>query len=207
MVKLMNLNQLVKIAGDAGIFLEPVTPESENIYVYAVDVEKIEEQHTVYVGRSTDRSRSVTETNVQGQDYVDRIGVGFSALIVENDAKRHSFRFEPATFDPAPILDQIDRREWEGRSIAKLKELLTDHSPESPAFSRDDIETFLIRVHINTGRLIGNSAFASQWEATVGRLPNVAAVLAADIARHNDTLPWGTGIAAVPDTESHDVAG
>lgn len=206
MVKLMNLDQLVKIAADAGIILEPATSETENLYVYAVDAEKLEEQHTVYVGKSTDRSRSVTETNVQCQDYVDRIGVGFSALVLENNAKRHSFRFDPATFDPTPILEQIVRREWSGPSITKLKKQLIDHSPTTPAFSRDDIENFLIRVHVNTGRLIGNSTFTSQWEATVGRAPNVAAVLAADIARHNDTLPSGTEIAAGPDAKSHDSA-
>lgn len=204
MVKLMNVNQLVKIAADAGINLEPATPDTENLYVYAVDEENPEDQHTVYVGKSTDRSRSVTEANVQGQDYMDRIGVGFSALVVENNAKRHSFRFDPATFDPAPILEQIERREWSGRSILKLQRRLWRHTPETPVFSRDDIENFLIRVHVNTGRLIGNSTFASQWEATVGRDPNVAAVLAADIARLKDTLPRDTEIAAGSDAESHD---
>lgn len=206
MVKLMNVDQLVKIAAGAGIILEEATPENENLYVYAVDAKKPDDQHTVYIGKSTDRSRSVTETNVQGQDYMDRIGVGFSALVAENNAKRHSFRFDPATFDPAPILEQIERREWNGRSITKLKKLLIAHTPETPAFSRDDIENFLIRVHVNTGRLIGNSTFASQWEATVGRVPNVAAVLAADIARHNDTLPSDTEVASAPGVDAPDDA-
>lgn len=61
-------------------------------------------------------------------------------------------------------------------------------------------------MHVNTGRLIGNSEFASQWEASNDRIPNLAAVLAVDIARHNGTLPLGTEVAAGPDVEAHDNA-
>lgn len=206
MVKLMNVNQLVKIAADAGIKLEPATPDTENLYVYAVDEENPEDQHTVYVGKSTDRSRSLTESRVQARAYIDTIGLGFSALVVENNATRHSFRFDPSAFDPTAILGQIESREWAGRSIDALKLRLDAHTPETPALSRDEVEAFLIRVHVNTGRLIGNSEFASQWEASNDRIPNIAAVLAVDIARHNGTLPLGTEVAAGPDVEAHDDA-
>lgn len=200
----MNVNQLVKIAADAGIKLEPATPDTENLYVYAVDEENPEAQHTVYVGKSTDRSRSLTENRVQSRAYIDTIGLGFSALVVENNATRHSFHFDPSAFDPTAILGQIESREWAGRSIDALKLRLDAHTPETPALSRDEVEAFLIRVHINTGRLIGNSEFASQWEASNDRIPNLAAVLAVDIARHNGTLPLGTEVAVGPDVEAHD---
>lgn len=206
MVKLMNVNQLVKIAADAGIKLEPATPDTENLYVYAVDEGNPENQHTVYVGKSTDRSRSLTENRVQARAYIDTIGLGFSALVVENNATRHSFHFDPSAFDPTAILGQIESREWAGRSIDALKLRLDAHTPETPALSRDEVEAFLIRVHVNTGRLIGNSEFASQWEASNDRIPNLAAVLAVDIARHNGTLPLGTEVAAGPDVEAHDDA-
>ncbi|MEX0158621.1 MULTISPECIES: hypothetical protein [unclassified Microbacterium] len=206
MVKLMNVNQLVKIAADAGIKLEPATPDTENLYVYAVDEENPEDQHTVYVGKSTDRSRSLTESRVQARAYIDTIGLGFSALVVENNATRHSFHFDPSAFDPTAILGQIESREWAGRSIDALKLRLDAHTPETPALSRDEVEALLIRVHVNTGRLTGNSEFASQWEASNDRIPNLAAVLAVDIARHNGTLPLGTEVAAGPDVEAHDDA-
>lgn len=198
MVKLMNADQLVKIAAGAGIFLHEATPETENLYVYATDDSKA---HTVYVGKSASRARSTGEVNVEGQDYKDRIGVGFSALIKENNATRRSFRYDPTSFDPALLLRHIEEHEWGGPAIEALRERLDAHLVAAPTISVEDVEKVLVRIHVNTGRLIGNSQFASQWEATVNGAPNVIAVLAADIARQNGTLPKDTDVDAVPTVE------
>ncbi|MFK3678003.1 hypothetical protein ACI2IP_09730 [Microbacterium sp. NPDC090218] len=197
MVKLMNADQLVRIAAGAGIILEEATPETENLYVYATDDRHA---HTVYVGKSASRARSTGEVNVEGQDYKDRIGVGFSALIKENNASRRSFRYDPTSFDPAPLLRHIDEHDWSGPAIESLRERL-DARAATPALAVEEVEKVLVRIHVNTGRLIGNSQFASQWEATVNGVPNVVAVLAADIARQNGTLPDDTEVDAGPAVE------
>lgn len=204
MVKLMNVDQLVKIAAGAGIVLEEATPETENLYVYAVRAENPADQHTVYVGKSASNSRSIAEANVEGQDYRDRIGVGFSALVKENNAVRHSFRYDPASFDPAPLLAHIAEHNWHGGAIDALREHLSGAVAEHPSFSDAFVEQFLVRIHVCTGRLIGNSQFASQWEKTVNGLPNVVAVLAADIARENGTLPKNTDLDTTPGAETSD---
>ena len=184
MVKLMNLDELLEIARGAGIHLEKLTSgvreetDRENLYVYATNDA---DQDCVYVGKSADRSRAVTEKSVIGQGYKERVGVGFSALIAENNAKRHSFFYDPDSFTPDALIAHIEKFGWDGPAIKNLREKLQPGA----RLTHELVEQILVRIHVCTGRLIGNSQFASQWEHNVSELPNVIALLAADIARES----------------------
>lgn len=176
MVKLMTVADLIEIARGAGIILEPAeTRAEEKLYVYATKVGG----NNVYIGKSAGPSRSATELRVEAQGYKERVGVGFSALIRENDAVRHPFAYDPDSFDPEKLRRHIERFSWSGPAIDTLLERLE----QRPVFSVEEVEHILVRIHVCTGRLIGNSQYASQWEGGVNDTPNVVAVLAADIAR------------------------
>ncbi|MBN7794645.1 hypothetical protein [Microbacterium esteraromaticum] len=194
MAKLMTLNELVGIARGAGIHLEPADEHSENLYVYADPRGNI-----LYIGisgSSTPGKRSRDEERIAHEGYQDRVGVGFSALITENEAKRHRFYYDPETFNPTPLRNQIETENWQGDAIEKLKAHIEVSKP-----SLAEVEHALVRIPVCTGRLIGNSQYASQWEASVNRIPNVIAVIAADIARQAATLPADTTIATEGEVE------
>lgn len=130
MVKLMAVDQLVKIAACVGILLEPVgNIEDENLYVYATEGE----QHIVYVGKNEaliKRARLDVETGLSKVDYKNRTESGFAALIQENNAKRHSFRYHPAAFDPSALRAHIVGENWSGaRSIGSWKRSSRGPSP------------------------------------------------------------------------------
>jgi hypothetical protein len=56
----------------------------------------------------------------------------------------------------------------------------------------EEVEQILVRTHIRTGRLIGNSQFASQWETPIGTYPDTLAALVADAARTLNIIPQRT---------------
>lgn len=186
MVKLMTLNELIAIARRGGITLERVTDEhQENLYVYSDP-----EGHILYIGSAASAKRGRDETRIAGEGYIDRLGVGFSALITENDCVRHSFRYDPASFDPQVILQEEEQ--WVGSSITPVLERLSNG--DAPTLR--EVEHILVRIPVCTGRLIGNSQYASQWEGPSGRFENVIAVLAASYAREHGDLPGGTAVDA-----------
>lgn len=190
MVKLMTIDELVKIAACVGIVLEPVDDvQRENLYVYATK----DEQHIVYVGKNeaqSKRSREYIETVLSTADYKNFTESGFAALIQENNAKRHSFRYDPAAFDPTMLRSHVDR--WYNITIDRIKEEI-----DGGTFSLSvaEVERILIRMHVCTGRLIGNSHNAGQWEANVAERHNYIAVIAADVARAAGILPEDTVLA------------
>jgi len=191
MVKLMTVDQLVTIAAGAGIKLEKATPDTENLYVYATR----DKHENIYVGTSLNRKRSVNEENIGSQDYKERIGVGFSALVQENDAERHSFRYEPSSFDPKVMLDHMTEYRWSTTPIDNLRARLEGRTDSPVELSVAEVEQVLIRIHVITGRLIGNSRSASQWEGGAWGIPNVVAVIAADIARETGVgLPKNSNV-------------
>jgi len=179
MIQLMTVDQLVTIAAGAGIKLEKATPDTENLYVYATR----DKHENVYVGTSLNRKRSVNEKHIGSLPYTDRINVGFTALVQENDAERHSFRYDSASFDPNVMLDHMTEYRWSTTPIDNLRARLEGRTDAPAELSVAEVEQVLIRIHVITGRLIGNSKSASQWEGGAWSIPNVVAVIAADIAR------------------------
>lgn len=186
MVQLLKVDQLVQIAAGAGIRLERTDGGPENLYVYTDP-----DGFNLYVGKNAGKTvrgkrgkRGGDEDRIAEEDYMDRIGVGFSALVKENNAVRHSLWWDPTGFDGQVLLDHIKQADWQGPAIKKLKERL-----EKGPLATEDVEKILVRIHVVTGRLIGNSQFAGQWESSVNGIHNVIAVLAADIARGTAVLP------------------
>lgn len=191
MAKTMTLTELLAIAAGAGVKLERADESQENLYVYADPKDQV-----LYIGRSKNRTRGRNEERIKDEGYANRIGVGFSALIAENRGVRHRFRYEPETFDDQPLRRQIKSEDWKGVPVEELLEYI---DVEPRGFTIADVEHMLVRIAVCTGRLIGNSQYASQWEKTVNRPPNVAAVIAADIARQNGVLPANSTIASEGD--------
>lgn len=185
MVKHMTVDELVKIAACVGIVLEPdVAIKDENLYAYATK----DKNEVVYVGKNeaqNTRSREYVEETLSKAEYKRRTQSGFAALIQENDAKRHSFRFDPETFDPSVLDARIKDEEWSGGAFDPMNRELAD---KTFTLSVADVEAILIRIHICTGRLIGNSQHASQWEHSAERRHHAIAVLAADVARQTGVL-------------------
>lgn len=192
MAKTMSLTELLAIAAGAGVKLEKADESRENLYIYTDPQEQV-----LYIGRSTNHRRGRNEERIKDEGYETRIGVGFSALITENQGQRHRFRYEPETFDAQPLRQQIKREVWEGDAVENLLRYV---EVEPRGLTIADVEHMLVRIAVCTGRLIGNSQYASQWETTVNRPPNVAAVIAADIARQNGVLPASSAIASEGDT-------
>lgn len=198
MVKLMKVDELVRIARGAGIHLKEADKTSENLYIYADP-----EGHVLYIGISASAQagkRGRDEVRIAAEEYIDRIGVGFSALITENDGKRHRFRYEPADFDSQAILQQDVQ--WSGGSVRPVLKRLD--KGEAPTVA--EVEQILVRIMVCTGRLVGNSQYASQWDGPEGRFPGVIAILAAYYARERGELPRHTKVDAPEDTKEPAVA-
>lgn len=184
MAKLMTVDELVAIARRGGIFLARVDDEhQENLYVYADP-----EGNILYIGSAASAKRGRDEARIAGEGFIDRLGVGFSALITENDAVRHRFRYDPVSFNPDVILQE--ENQWTGNSITPVLERLVKR--DAPTIA--EVEHILVRIPVCTGRLIGNSQYASQWEGPAGRFENVIAVLAAFYAREHGDLPYRTAV-------------
>ena len=195
MVKLMTVDELVNIAACVGIVLESVdNVKDENLYLYATE----DKQHIVYVGKNEAEdklARLNVETVLSTAEYKRRTQSGFASLIQENNAKRHSFKFDADTFDPSELDERIKAEEWSGGAFNSINRELADGTF---TLSVADVEAILIRIHVCTGRLIGNSQHASQWEHSAERRHHAIAVLAADVARQTGVLDVEV-VAAVED--------
>jgi hypothetical protein len=194
MAKLMDFEQLIKITAAAGITLDEVPIEDANLYVL-VDPGG----EDIYVGKSASKRRHNEEEQwKKNLDYEQEIVSGFVALAAENNTQRRPLRYDPEKFDPSKLKMHIAAERWSGAAIDTVVERLDEKIPPTP----EEVEQILIRIHIRTGRLIGNSQYASQWETPIGAFTDTVAVLAADAARISGVLPRRTTVA----TEGVDAA-
>lgn len=186
MAKLMPIEQLIKIAAGAGIVLEKAPIDEANLYVL-VDPDG----NDIYIGKADSKYRHNEEDRWKDLDYIHRVVSGFTALVAENDAQRHPLHYDPETFVPSRLKTHIDAEGWSGRGIDTVAARLDQQTPPTP----EEIEQILVRTHVRTGRLIGNSQFASQWEGPIDSFTDTVAVLAVDAARTSGVLPSGTTVA------------
>lgn len=188
MVQLMTIDQLVGIADAAGIRLTEVGEENEhNLYVIT-DPGEI----NLYVGKSTSQKGDRTDRYRAwaGLDHTRAIHSGIVALLRENGAAPRCFVYDQGQFDPSRMTAIIAKNRWEGKAI----DVVQRRADAGEAPTVEEVEEFLVRVHIRTGRLVGNSQYASQWEGPIGRYPDTASVLAADAARIEGVLPPSTDV-------------
>lgn len=185
MAKLMKLIELMAIAAAAGITLESEEIETANLYVM-VDAE----ENNLYVGKAASKYRHLAEDAFKSLEYERIISFGFVALVAENDARRRALRYEPERFDSSQMYAHIDSERWSGPAIDRLVNRLNTQVPPTV----EEVEQILIRIHVCTGRLIGNSQFASQWEGPAGSFVDTVSVLAAEAARISGALPRRTVI-------------
>lgn len=187
MAQLMTIDQMIAIAAGVGIRLEDAPPETANLYAWTDP-----ELHVLYVGKASSKRRLDDEQRWKGLDHANRIVSGFATLLSENDAQPHYFRYEPADFDRAMLTQHVRTQGWEGNAIDSVLERLRD---EGGAPAPEEVEGILVRLHVRTGRLIGNSQYASQWETPIGSFTDTVAALAADAARATGVLPERTVVA------------
>lgn len=189
MAQLMTLVQLVKIAAAAGITLTEVgRHDKHNLYVIT-DPDAID----LYVGKSTAQKKGKRADDYlrwAELDQTEAIHSGIVALLRENGAAPRCFSYDPGQFEPSRMAGTIARERWVGGAIDRVQRRADAGTPPTV----EEVEEFLVRVHVRTGRLIGNSAYASQWEGPIGRYADTAAVLAVDAARGKGILPPGTDI-------------
>ncbi|MEH0110357.1 hypothetical protein V6N00_11650 [Tersicoccus sp. MR15.9] len=183
MAKLMTIDELVAIASGAGITLVRAPRESANLYVW-VD----QQGHDLYVGTAASVKRYRDEERFAGLDHEQDIVSGFVALVAENEAEQEPLSNDPAAFKPSVLRDHVIAESWSGPAIDGVVERLA--RGEAPTVG--EVEQILIRIHIRTGRLIGNAQFASQWEAPIGSFADTVAALATDAARVSGVLPRRT---------------
>lgn len=183
MALLMNIGTLIQIAAAAGIPVEDSDPHEANLYVWTDP-----DGNDLYVGKAASKARHDEEIRFRKGDYANTILSGITTLLRENDAVVRYLRYRTESFDPAPLLEVIGRRQWTGLGfdplVARLESQGLFGNPTYP-----EIERVLTRLHIRTGCLIGNSLDASQWENPIGSYADNIAALAIDIARFRPILP------------------
>lgn len=181
MVQLMSLDQLLKATAAVGIHLEEVDDlDSGNLYVIT-DPAGI----NLYIGKAASKRRHLDEDRWKELDYERNIVSGFPVLVVENDGVRRPLSYDPKKFDGKALGDHIATHGWSGGSIDTVKDRLRNEVPPTV----EDVEEVLVRTHIRTGRLIGNSQYAPQWENPIGRYSDTVAALVADAARVHGIIP------------------
>ncbi|SMQ66974.1 hypothetical protein SAMN06295909_1381 [Plantibacter sp. VKM Ac-1784] len=204
MAQLMRLSQLRSIAEAGGITLLDHPIDTANLYALVDPNDDV-----LYIGKAASKRRHLEEESFAGLDYEYGNVIGFAALVTENDASRRPLRYDPDTFDPATVFTYIAAESWAGPAIDRVVARL-----KAGAFpSASEVEEILIRIHVRTGRLIGNSQFASQWETPIGSFEDTIAVLAAGAARMSGVLgrhtsfrtlhPRTTGVTEGEPLEAH----
>lgn len=177
----MNAGDLINIASLVGIKLHMTVIPEANLYLL-VD----QEDHTLYVGKANSEQRHKNEDQWKSSDYrTDMNHSGIVALMAENNSRRVPLSYDPSEFTVEPILQHIESEKWNGTLLDEAILRIKDGLPPSVA----EVEEILIRIHIRTGRVIGNSQYASQWEKPIGRFPDTVAALAADAAWERGILP------------------
>lgn len=197
MAKLMLIDQLLKATAAIGIYLEDTDYDTANLYVI-VDPDGI----NLYVGKAASKRRHLDEDKWKELDYENNIVSGYPALIAENDAQRRPFLYNAEKFHGQSMRDHIVKHKWGGTAINTVVNRLDEGISPTVA----EVEKILVRTHIRTGRLIGNSQFASQWETPIGTYSDTVAALVADAARTLGIIPQraekGTKIMDFPENES-----
>lgn len=197
MAKLMSIDQLLKATAAIGIHLEDADYDTANLYVI-VDPDGI----NLYVGKAASKRRHLDEDKWKELDYEKNIVSGYPVLVAENDAQRRPFLYNPENFHDQSMRDHIVKHEWGGTAIDAVLNCLDTGVPPTV----EEVEKILVRTHIRTGRLIGNSQFASQWETPIGTYSDTVAALVADAARTQGIIPQrtkkGTKIMNSPEDES-----
>ena len=183
----MTIDQMIAIAAGAGIRLEDAPPETANLYAWTDP-----ELHILYVGKASSKRRLDEEGRWKSRDHTNEIVSGFVALLAENDAQPHPLRYDPAAFSPASLTRHVRAEGWEGKAIDTVLERC---QRQDGAQTVEEVEQILVRLHVRTGRLIGNSQYASQWETPIGSFTDTVAALAADAARSAGILPARTVVA------------
>lgn len=183
MVQLMSIDQLLESAAAVGIHLEQDTVDNANLYVIT-DPAGI----NLYIGKAASKRRHLEEDSWKELDYEANIVSGFPILAAENDARRHPLAFKPSDFHSERLQQHITKFKWSGKGIDLVQGRISSHTPPTV----EEIEQILIRTHIRTGRLIGNSQYASQWENPIGTYADTVAALVADAARVYGIIPQRT---------------
>lgn len=180
MAKLMTSDQMIDIATGVGIHLADAPTATANLYTWTDP-----EGHNLYVGKARSKKRHADEAMWKTRDHTTEILSGITALLSENDAMSRPLFYDPASFDPELLQRHVTTEHWEGGAIDSVLERLrrTDGAP-----TVEEVEQILVRLHIRTGRLLGNSQFASQWETPIGSFTDTVAVLATDAARRSGIL-------------------
>lgn len=187
MALLMTSDQMIDIAKSAGIQLHDEPTSTANLYTWTDS-----EGNNLYIGKAASTRRHDDEAYWKTLDHTTKIYSGIVALLSENNAKSRPLRHDPAMFEPGPLQHHVEQEGWAGGAIDSVLERL--RQPDG-APTTEEVEQILVRLHIRTGRLIGNSQFASQWESPIGSFSDTVAVLAADVARHSGILPFRTAVA------------
>ncbi|PCC45863.1 hypothetical protein [Brevibacterium aurantiacum] len=197
MAKLMSIDQLLKATAAIGIHLEDADYDTANLYVM-VDPDGI----NLYIGKAASKRRHLEEDNWKELDYEQKIVSGYPVLMVENDACRRPLLYTPENFRGTKLRDHIVKHKWGGDAIDTVLNRLNNETPPTV----EEVEKILVRTHIRTGRLIGNSQFASQWETPIGTYSDTVAALVADAARTLGIIPQktdkGTEITDEPENDS-----
>jgi hypothetical protein len=181
MVQLMSIVQLLKATAAVGIHVEECEDlDSSNLYVIT-DSAGI----NLYIGKAATKHRHLEEDRWKELDYEKNIVSGYPVLVAENEGVRHPLRYDAGNFDGKALKDHISTHGWFGSGVDTVMDRLTDDSPPTV----QEVEQILVRTHIRTGRLIGNSQYASQWESPIGKYSDTVAALAADAARVHGIIP------------------
>ena len=183
MVQLMSIDQLLNAAAAVGIQLDDTTVDDANLYVIT-DPQGI----NLYIGKAASKRRHLEEDRWKEMDYENNIVSGFPILAAENDAQRRPLFYSPDRFDGKKLQDHITKHDWGGGAIDLVVSRLKEQAPPTV----EEVEQILVRTHIRTGRLIGNSQFASQWETPIGTYADTLAALVADAARMRGIIPQRT---------------
>lgn len=180
LVQLMQLGQLLAITDRIGITLRSATIAEANLYAITDP-----DDNTIYIGKAKSVKRHLDEERFNNRyDRTRQIVSGFLHLVEENDAVRKPLRYEPGSFNPEKLLLLVAQEKWEGEAVTAMLEFV-----QNSTLTVEQVEQVLIRVHVRTGRLIGNSQFASQWEGPIGKVADTIAAVAADAAWLDGILP------------------
>lgn len=180
MAHVLAYTDLVKIADGIGITLEEDPAGHANLYVIVC-----EEGYDLYIGKAASDKRHLEEDGWAESDHTTEVVSGFLSLWRENNASRRRLSYDPASFRPAAALAAIEREGWHGPVFDRARARLEAGEPPTV----EEVETILIRIHVRSGRLVGNSSGASQWEAPIGRFTDTLAALAVDHARTSGIIP------------------
>lgn len=183
MARLMTIDQLLNSTEAVGIHLEGATAETANFYIM-VDPDG----NNIGIGRDASARRRLEDNLWIDTDYENNSVSGYSTLVAENDAQRHPLRYQSDNFDGARLLNHITEHQSHGEAIDVVRARIHDEVPPTA----EEIEQILVRIHIRTGRLIGNSLFTSQWDTPINTYSDTVAVLVADAARAHGIITKST---------------